>query len=62
MVETFNPTDLIADEIKPEIPEGYETSYELAEGYKEKIKDADAVINCWTVITEDSLKNCFGNL
>lgn len=24
---------------------------------KEKIKDADAVINCWTVITEDSLKN-----
>lgn len=24
---------------------------------KEKIKDADAVINCWTVITEDSLRN-----
>ncbi len=43
MVETFNPTDLIADEIKPEIPEGYETSYELAEGYKEKIKDAGLV-------------------
>ena len=24
---------------------------------KEKIKDADAVINCWTIISEDSLKN-----
>ena len=24
---------------------------------KKKIRDADAIINCWTVITEDSLKN-----
>ncbi|MBU2564308.1 hypothetical protein KKA23_01875 [Patescibacteria group bacterium] len=24
---------------------------------KERIKDADAVINCWTVITEDAIKN-----
>lgn len=28
-----------------------------SEVVKEKIKDADAVINCWTVITEDAIKN-----
>lgn len=29
---------------------------EKPETVKEKIKDADAIINCWTVITEDALK------